>query len=144
MRQQPFMAIAAVLAVVGIVAFGAARASASSAPIVIAYEKTCDATVGHCVGTVNGVTIEMQVTSFRPSGNAAQLTFTEEITVGNISFTAEMNGHASPAGFIVLNGKVTEGSFAGANVHQRSNLVSGGGTTTTVWTGQLQVMPASA
>ena len=144
MRQQPFMAIAAVVAAVGITAFGAARASASSAPIVIAYEKTCDETVGHCVGTVNGVTIEMQVTSFRPSGNAAQLTLTEKITVGSISFIAEMNGHASPTGFIVLSGKITEGSFAGANVHQRSNLVSGGGTTTTVWTGQLQVMRASA
>ena len=51
---------------------------------------------------------------------------------------------SSPAGFIVLNGTVTEGSFAGAQVHQRSNLVGGGGTTTTSWTGELRLMPASA
>ena len=48
----------------------------------------------------------------------------------DISFTAEMNGHVSPAGFLVLNGTVTEGSFAGAEVHQRSDLVGVDGTTT--------------
>jgi hypothetical protein len=130
-------------AVIGVVAFGAAQASASSAPIVIPYAKTCDET-GHCVGTAgSGGTIEMQVTSFRATGDAAQLTVTESITVGDISFTAEMNGHASPAGFIVLNGTVTEGSFAGAQVHQRSNLVGIDGSTTS-WTGELRLMPASA
>ena len=80
----------------------------------------------------------MQVTSFRATGSAAQLTATETITVGGISFTAEMNLHVSPAGFIVLNGTVTEGSFAGAQVHQRSNLV-GAGAGTTSWTGELRV-----
>jgi hypothetical protein len=135
------------VAVVGVVAFGAAQASASSAPIVIPYAKTCDETVGHCLGTAGaGGTLEMQVTSFRATGNAAQLTFIEQITVGDISFTAEMNGHASPAGFIVLNGTVTEGSFAGAQVHQRSNFVGlvGGDPTKTAWTGELRLMPASA
>jgi hypothetical protein len=136
--------VAVVAAVVGVVAFGAAQASASSAPIVIPYAKTCNELIGHCVGSAgNGGTLEMQVTSFRATGKAAQLTFTEEVTVGDISFTAEMNGHASPAGFIVLNGTVTEGSFAGAQIHQRSNLESAAGTTTT-WTGALQLIPASA
>jgi hypothetical protein len=133
-----------VAAVVGVVAFGAAQASASSAPIVISYAKTCNEATGQCVGTAGaGGTFEMQVTSFRATGNAAQMTATEKITVGGISFTAEMNGHVSPAGFIVLNGTVTEGSFAGAQVHQRSNLESAAGTTTT-WTGALQLIPASA
>jgi hypothetical protein len=132
------------LAVAVVTVFGAAQASASSAPIVIPYAKTCDETVGHCVGTAgDSGTLEMQVTSFRATGKAAQLTFTEWVTVGDISFTAEMSGHASPAGFIVLNGTVTEGSFAGARVHQRSNLASTAGTTTS-WTGELQLMPASA
>ena len=139
-----FGLLAAVVAVVAVVALGAVQASASSAPIVIPYAKTCDETVGHCVGTAgDGGTLEMQVTSFRPTGDAAQLTFTESVTVGDISFTAEMSGHASPAGFIVLNGTVTEGSFAGAQVHQRSNLVGIEGTTT-AWTGELQLVPASA
>jgi hypothetical protein len=139
--------VAVVAAVVGVVAFGAAQASASSAPIVIPYAKTCDETVGHCVGTAgNGGTLEMQVTSFGATGKAAQLTFTERITVGGISFTAEMNGHASPAGFIVLNGTVTDGSFAGAQVHQRSNFVGlvDGDPSKTKWTGELRLMPASA
>jgi hypothetical protein len=132
-----------VAVVVGVVAVGAAPASASSAPIVIPYAKTCDA-AGHCLGTAgDGGTLEMQVTSFRATGKAAQLTFTEEITVGDISFTAEVSGHVSPAGFIVLNGTVTEGSFAGAQVHQRSDLVGIDGTTT-AWTGEVRLMPASA
>jgi hypothetical protein len=132
----------AVVAAVGVVAFGAAQASASSAPIVIPYAKTCDQT-GHCVGTAGaGGTIEMQVTGLRATGHAAQLTLTEWITVGDISFTAVMNGHSSPAGFIVLNGTVTDGSFAGAQVHQRSNYVSGP-PNASEWTGELQLMPAS-
>jgi hypothetical protein len=136
--------VAVVAAVVGVVAFAAAHASASSAPIVISYAKTCNELTGHCEGTAGaGGTIEMQVTGFRGTGKAAQLTLTETITVGDISFTAEMNGHASPAGFIVLTGTVTEGSFAGAQVHQRSNLVGVEGTTT-AWTGELRLMPASA
>jgi hypothetical protein len=136
--------VAVVAAVVGVVALGAAQASASSKPIVIPYEKTCDEATGHCVGTAgDGGTFEMQVTSFRPTGKAAKLTMPEWVTVGDISFTAEMKGNASPAGFIVLNGKVTEGSFAGAQVHQRSNLV-GGDATTTEWIGELRLNPASA
>jgi opacity protein-like surface antigen len=132
------------VAVVGVVAFGAAQASASSAPIVIPYAKTCDQAAGHCVGSAGqGGTLEMQITSFGATGKAAQLTLTEWITVRGISFTAEMNGHVSPAGFIVLNGTVTEGSFAGAQVHQRSNLTSAHGTTTQ-WIGELRIVPASA
>ncbi len=139
-----FGLLLAVVAAVGVVAFGAAQASASSAPIVIPYAKTCVVATGHCDGSAgNGGTLVMQVTSFRATGNAAQLTLTEWITVGDISFTAEMNGHVSPAGFIVLNGTVTHGSFAGAQVHQRSDLV-GGDATTTAWTGELRLMPASA
>lgn len=136
--------VAVVAAVVGVVASGAAQASASSAPIVIPYAKTCDETVGHCVGTAgNGGTIEMQVKSFRAAGNAAQLTLTEWLRAGDISFTAELSGLRSPAGFIVLNGTITEGSFAGAQVHQRSNLV-GGSATSSAWVGELQLVPASA
>jgi hypothetical protein len=135
----------AILLVVAVAAGAfAAQASASSAPIVIPYAKTCDLTVGHCVGTAgNGGRIEMQVTSFQTTGDGAQLTLTEWITVGGISFTAEMRGHQSPAGFIVLNGTVTEGSFVGADIHQRSNYV-GGPATAWEWAGELQLLPASA
>src|SRR5919106_6809534 len=132
-----------VVAVVGVVALGAAPASASSAPIVITYAKTCNELVGHCLGSAgDGGTIEMQVTGFRATGKAAQLTVTEEITDGDISFTAEMNGHVSPAGFILLNGAITDGSFLGAQVHQRSNLVSADGGMTS-WIGELRLMPRS-
>ena len=135
---------AVVAAGVVAVALGTAQASASSAPISIAYAKTCDEVTGHCSGTAgNGGTLEMQVTRFQVTGDAAQLTLTEWITVGSVSFTAEMVGHQSPAGFIVLNGTVTQGSFAGAQVHQRSNLVGADGDTTD-WVGSLQLVPTSA
>src|SRR5919106_3595490 len=130
---------------VGVVAFGAAPASASSAPIVITYAKDCNQLTGHCLGSAgDDGTIEMQVTGLRATGKAAQLTVTEDITVGDISFTAEMNGHVTPAGFIVLNGTITDGSFLGAQVHQRSNLVSASADgSTTSWIGELRLMPAS-
>ena len=132
------------VAVVGVVAFGAAQASASSAPIVIPYEKTCDET-SHCVGTAgDGGTIEMQGTSFATTGKRAQITVTVWITVGDISFTAELRGHVSTTGgVIVMNGTVTDGSFAGARVHQRSELVGIDGTTS-AWTGELRLYPASS
>ena len=143
---KPKTIIVAAVAVVGVVAFGAAQASASSAPIVIPYEKTCNGAIGHCSGSAgNGGTIEMQITGFRATGNAAQLTVTERIEVGNIKFTAVLSGHVSPAGFIVLNGTVTEDSFAGAQIHQRSNLdPARSAGSMTVWTGELQLMPASS
>ena len=130
-----------VAAVVGVVAFGVAPASASSAPMVITYEKDC--LFGHCEGSAGtGGTFEMQVTSFRPTGRGAMLTMTEWITVGDISFTAEMTAHSSPAGFIVLNGTVTDGDFLGAQIHQRSNLVGVNGNVTS-WVGELRLMPSS-
>lgn len=129
------------VAVVAIGALAAAQASASSAPIVISYTKTCAG--GTCVGTTgDGDTLTMQVTGFRATGKAAQLTTTEWIT-GGISITAELSGHRSPAGFIVLNGTVTDGPYAGARIHQRSNLTGAVGNTTS-WSGELRIMPASA
>ena len=127
------------------VSFGAAQASASSAPLVFTYEKACDETVGHCMSSPGAsVALDMQITSFRVTGSTAQLTFTERVTVGDISFTAVLSGTwvAVPEGFIVLNGTVTGGSFAGAQIHQRSDFVDRIGSVST-WTGELQLMPAS-
>jgi hypothetical protein len=141
--------VVVVAALVGIVAFGAARASASSAPIVISYQKTCiaSATGVHCEGSLNGVTIKMDVTGFRETGKVFQLTMTEEITLADGTwFKAEMRAHQTPAGFIVLNGTVTEGAYEGAQVHQRSNFdgLVGGDPNMTHWIGELQLMPVSA
>ena len=129
-----------VAVVAAVVCFGAAQAFASSTPIVIPYQKTC--TGGVCDSPAGApVTLHMEVTGYRSTGDAAQLTVTEWITDGDITFKAELSGHFSPAGFIVLNGTVTSGSFAGAQVHQRSNLVSADANS---WVGELQLMPASA
>ena len=86
--------LGSLVAVVAVGAFAAVQASASSAPIVISYTKTCAG--GTCVGTTgDGDTLRMQVTSLRATGKAAQLTATEWIT-GGISITAELSGHAQP------------------------------------------------
>jgi len=133
-------------AVIGLVAFGAAQAFASSAPTLVTYKKTCEGATCHG-DTGDGGTIDMQITGFAATGKAAHLELTERITFpGGAWFEAELSGVVSPAGFIVLNGSVTassDGSFIGAQVHQRSNLVGGDGTTTS-WTGELRLMPASA
>ena len=135
--------IATAVLVTALTAVTGSMAVASSAPIVITYAKQCDAG-GHCVGTTgSGGTFEMQVdgASFRETGNVAHFTATESVTDGDISFTAELTATRSPAGFIVLNGRVTEGSFEGAKVHQRSDLDDPVANT---WTGELRLMPASA
>jgi hypothetical protein len=135
--------VAVVAAIVAAVALGAAQASASSAPIVITYEKTCNEIIGHCEDYVGG-TIKMDVTGFRATGGAFQLTMNEEINLGGgIWFKAELSGHRSPAGFIVLNGTVTDGVFVGAHVHQRSEYVSGP-VTASEWVGELQLVSAGA
>jgi hypothetical protein len=87
-------------AVIGVVAFGTAQAFASSAPTVITYEKTCVAATGHCHGdTGDGGTIDMQVTGFAATGEAAQLTLTERITFpGGAWFEAAMSGVVSRLG----------------------------------------------
>ena len=133
-------------AVIGLVAFGAAQAFASSAPTLVTYKKTCEGATCHG-DTGDGGTIDMQITGFAATGKAAHLELTERITFpGGAWFDAELSGVVSPAGFIVLNGSVTassDGSFIGAQVHQRSNLVGGDGITTS-WTGELRLMPSSA
>jgi hypothetical protein len=137
------VAMAVVAAVVGAVALGAAQASAASAPIVIQYAKTCNQTSGHCAGRAGrGGTIEMQVTSLRVVGNVTQIELTEWITVRSASFTAEMKGYVDPAGFIALTGTVTRGSYVGAQIQQRSDLVGfDASTNTTAWTGELRLTP---
>ena len=138
--------LAAVVA--ALVALGAVQASASSAPVVISYQKTCIASAAgvHCEGSLNGVTIEMDVTGFGVTGSVFQLTMTEKITLADgIWFRAEMRAHQTPAGFIVLNGTIKEGAYEGAQVHQRSNFDGfvDGDPNKTHWIGELQLMPAS-
>jgi hypothetical protein len=137
--------IGSLVAAVSVVALGATQASTSSAPIVIPYAKTCNEAVGHCVGTARtGGSLEMQVTSFRTTSKGAQLTLTEWITVGGISFRAAMNGHVSPAGFIVLDGRVTDGAFVGAEIHQQSKPRERRRDPDDVDRRKLQLMPSSA
>ena len=84
--------LVAVVAVVVGVGFEAAQASATKAPIVISYEKTCVGTT--CAGTAgDDGSIAMEITSYEPTRTGAKLSLTEWITVGDHSFTAEMKGH---------------------------------------------------
>ena len=132
----------AVVVVVGGVAFGAPQASATRGPIVIPYEKTCIS--GVCEGTAgHDGKINMEITGFQPTSWGAEVTFTESIKVGRISFTAEMKGRLfNQAAIIVLSGRVTEGLFEGARVLQMSKRVGPDGLTTE-WTGNLLLLPAN-
>lgn len=134
--------LVAVVAVFVGVGFEAAQASATRGPIVISYEKTCVS--GVCDGTAgHDGKINMEITGFQPTSWGAEVTFTESIKVGRISFTAEMKGRLfNQAAIIVLSGRVTEGSFEGARVLQMSKRVGPDGPETE-WTGNLLLLPAN-
>ena len=99
---------------------------------------------GHCVGSAGaGGTFVMQVTSFQATGSAAQMTATENHH-GRRHLVHGRDERACEPGWVHRPERHGHGgAFAGAQVHQRSNLV-GGDATTTAWTGELRLMPASA
>ena len=139
--------VAVAAAVVGVVAFGAAQASASSGPIVISYEKECNA-AGRCEGTaesggerhVRDAGQPTRPSAHRRGGQADG----DRVDHGRRHLDHRRDRREDrPAGFIVLNGTVTDGSFEGA----RSTSAATSRASTEprrCGTGELQLKPASA
>jgi hypothetical protein len=120
-----------------------APASASSAAIVVPFEKHYDAGLGHYVGTAgNGGTIAMWVYDSSYPGNVQQFTATLELSLGGNSLTAILDGRLNfSTGRVVLNGVVTDGWLEGARIHEESQLT---GFDPITFAGTVQLMPASA
>jgi hypothetical protein len=121
----------------------AAPATASSAAIVVPFEKHYDASVGHYVGTAGqDGTIAMWVYDSSYPGNVQQFTARLELSIGGNSLTAILDGRFNfSTGRVVLNGVVADGWLEGARIHEKSQLT---GLDPLSFAGTVQLMPSSA
>jgi hypothetical protein len=130
------------LAIVTLLVFLTGSASASSEPILIPFEKHWVGP-GHYVGTAgNGGSIEMWVSNSSVTGSMQHFDVTISATVPAGSFTAVLDGTFNfSTAKTLLNGTVTQGWLAGAQVHESGRLV---GLDPLTFDGTLRLMPASA
>jgi hypothetical protein len=117
-------------------------AAASSAAIVIPFEKHWVGP-GHYVGTAcDAGTIDMQLSDSTVTGNEQHFKATVQLTCSAGSLTAELAGRFNfSTGKTVLNGSVVDGWLAGARVHEEGRLV---GLDPFTFVGTVQLMPGSA
>jgi hypothetical protein len=130
------------LLAVGSVAAPTRTATASSAVIVIPFEKHWVGP-GHYVGSAcDGGTIDMQVSNSSVTGNVQHFAATVQLTLPGRSLTAVLHGSFDfSTGTTVLNGTVVEGWLAGAQVHEEGQLV---GVDPLAFVGTLQLALGSA
>jgi hypothetical protein len=121
-------------------------AAASNAVLVIAFDK--QGSQGHYVGTAcDGGTIEMQLSDSSVTGNVQSFTAVVRLECpGGRELTALLDGRFNfETGKTVLNGTVTHGWLAGAQVHEEGVLVAYDPTTTVGrFVGTIRLMPGSA
>jgi hypothetical protein len=116
--------------------------AAAQRPIVLQFEKQW-AAPDYYVGTVEGGgTIEMTLFDKSVIGNTQHFSATVEVVAPSGSFTAVVSGQINfSTGRVVLNGRVTSGWLAGAQVQERSQLVD---PATGSFIGSIRIMPASS
>ncbi len=115
--------------------------AAAQRPIVLEFEKQW-AAPDYYVGTVEGGTIEMWLFDKSVIGNTQHFSATVEVDSASRSFTAEVSGQINfSTGRVVLNGRVTSGWLAGAQVQERSQLVDPAAGS---FIGSIRIMPASS
>jgi hypothetical protein len=135
---------AAIIIAVGAAALTvlAPTGSASNSPVMIPFEKHWVGP-GHYVGTAgDGGTIEMLVSNSSVTGNMQHFDVTISATIPGHSFTAVLDGTFNfSTGKTLLNGVVTQGWLAGAQAHEKGQLVD---PDTLTFAGTLRLMPASA
>lgn len=115
---------------------------AAQQPIVLEFEKQW-AAPDYYVGTVEGGgTIEMWLFDKSVIGNTQHFGATVAVASPGQSFTAAVSGQINfSTGRVVLNGTVTSGWLAGAQVQEESQLVD---PDTGRFIGAIQIMPASS
>lgn len=130
-----------VVALVTILLVGTPVAAAQR-PIVLGFEKQW-AAPDYYVGTVEGGgTIEMWLFDKSVIGNTQHFGATVEVASPGGSFTAAVSGQINfSTARVVLNGTVTSGWLAGAQVREESQLVD---PDTGRFIGTIQIMPASS
>jgi hypothetical protein len=120
----------------------AGPAIAAERPIVLGFEKAW-AAPDYYVGTVDGAgTIQMWLSNKTVIGNTQHFEATVEVDSPSGAFTAFVSGQINfSTGRVVLNGTVTSGWLAGAQVQEESQLTD---PATGSFTGTIRIMPASA
>ena len=115
--------------------------SADEQPIVIGFQKAWSAP-DYYVGTVDGGgTIEMWLSNKSVIGNTQHFDATVEVTRLSGSFTAFVSGQINfSTGRVVLNGTVTSGWQAGAQVQESSQLLD---PAIGSFEGTIRIMPRS-
>lgn len=116
--------------------------AAAQRPIVLEFEKQW-AAADYYLGTVEGGgTIEMRLFDKSVIGNTQHFSATVEVDSPSRSFTALVRGQINfSTGRVVLNGSVTSGWLAGAQVQEQSQLVD---PVAGRFIGSIQIMPASS
>jgi hypothetical protein len=125
------------------VAVSAAAAPAANAPVDVTFVKIA-VTADYYAGTTgDGGTIEMWVSNRSVTGNMQHFDVTLRASLsGDRSFTAMLEGTFNfSTAKTLLNGTVTEGWLAGAQVHEQGQLA---GLDPLTFTGTLRLLPASA
>lgn len=116
--------------------------AAAQRPIVLQFEKQWAADNYYEGTVVGGGTIEMTLFDKSVIGNTQHFSATVEVDWASRSFTAEVSGQINfSTGRVVLNGRVTSGWLAGAQVREESQLVD---PDTGRFVGSIQIMPASS
>lgn len=137
------MAATAAVATAALVPAG----SASGGPTVIPFTKT---KVGdnHYVGTAcDGASLDVRMSNVSWTGNAQHFTATFVVAglPNGSGFTAVLEGiYNDSTGRTVLNGTVTEGWLAGAQIHEEGAFAGLLDQKWPIFTGTLQIMPASS
>lgn len=116
--------------------------AAADRPIVLEFEKAW-AAPDYYVGTVaGGGTIEMWLSNKSVIGNTQHFDATVDVSSASGTFTAFVSGKINfSTGRVVLNGTVTSGWLAGAQVHEVSQLID---PATGGFAGTIRLTPASA
>ena len=137
------LSIAALATAIPMLLSQSAAASASSAPLMWAFDK-CATGPGVWQGTATGPgniqePLKTQLTSFRATGDVLHVDF--NWYVGD-TYLARLSGTLNlKTGAVVMNGQVAEGSYVGSQVHEEGQLYD---SARSCFAGTIQVMPASA
>jgi hypothetical protein len=141
MRRLAFT-LAAFLAGPLVIGPAATSAAAANEPVQLTFDKTASGP-GTWSGTVSGdVNGDLTTTllSVTETGVIWHVTF-DWVVDGDASFTARLSGTLNTStGHVVMNGRVIDGAYLGAEVHEEGQLVD---AATLRFRGSIRIMPAT-
>ena len=141
MRRLPI--ILGCLIAASLLAGAPAGAAAASDPVLISFDKSTSGP-GTWSGSVSG-DVEGDLTTtllaLTDTGAIWHVTF-DWVVDGDASFTARLSGTLNPStGSVVMNGRVIEGDYLGAVVHEEGQLID---PATLHFQGLIRIMPATS